>query len=130
MPSFRPGVRRVRLDMISIACVILLLMASIIYVYLLVSLFNYLKVSTDESRLVLVLPLNTVYISCAGVIDPDYTGEPKVIMCSLNGSTEEFKKGDRIAQLVLERCEVPPVIEVESLEDTSRGSGGFGSTGL
>ena len=66
----------------------------------------------------------------AGVIDPDYTGEIKVIMCSLSGSTKEFKKGDRIAQLVLERCEVPPVVEVDSLDDTSRGSGGFGSTGL
>ena len=66
----------------------------------------------------------------AGVIDPDYTGEIKVIMCSLNGSVYKFNKGDRIAQLILERCEVPPVIEVDSLDDTSRGSCGFGSTGL
>ena len=66
----------------------------------------------------------------AGVIDPDYTGEIKVIMCSLNGSTMEFKKGDRIAQLVLERCEVPPVVEIDCMEETLRGGRGFGSTGL
>ena len=66
----------------------------------------------------------------AGVIDPDYTGEIKVLMCSLNGSTKRFQKGDRIAQLILERCEVPPVVEVDHLSDTDRGAGGFGSTGL
>jgi dUTP pyrophosphatase len=41
----------------------------------------------------------------------------------------EIKKGDRIAQLVLERCETPVVREVQSIEETMRGSGGFGSTG-
>lgn len=66
----------------------------------------------------------------AGVIDPDYIGEIKVVMCSLNGSIHEFKKGDRIAQLVLERCEVPPIVEVDYIPTTSRGDGGFGSTGL
>jgi dUTPase len=42
----------------------------------------------------------------------------------------EIKKGDRIAQLVLERCETPPIEEINIVEDTERGSGGFGSTGL
>src|SRR5210317_1347089 len=66
----------------------------------------------------------------AGVIDPDYTGEVKVVL--FNHGTEDFeiKKGDRIAQLILERCETPMIKEVGLLEETLRGDGGFGSTGL
>lgn len=41
-----------------------------------------------------------------------------------------MKKGDRVAQLVLERICMAPIVEVESLDETSRGSGGFGSTGV
>jgi len=65
----------------------------------------------------------------AGVIDPDYTGEVKVVL--FNHGDREFviKEGDRIAQLVLERCDTPEVWEIDNLEETLRGSGGFGSTG-
>jgi len=65
----------------------------------------------------------------AGVVDPDYTGEVKVVL--FNHGDREFvvKEGDRIAQLVLERCETPEVWEIGNLEETLRGSGGFGSTG-
>tara|TARA_X000001036_G_scaffold157310_1_gene149377 strand:- start:3574 stop:3999 length:426 start_codon:yes stop_codon:yes gene_type:complete len=65
----------------------------------------------------------------AGVIDPDYTGEIKVILFNHGLKDFEIKKGDRIAQLVLERCETPPIEEINIIEDTERGSGGFGSTG-
>lgn len=65
----------------------------------------------------------------AGVVDPDYTGEVKVVLFNHGDKDFEIKKGDRIAQLVLERCETPPVEEVVSVEETERGSGGFGSTG-
>jgi len=65
----------------------------------------------------------------AGVIDPDYTGEVKVVLFNQGDKDFEIKKGDRIAQLVLERCETPSVREVQSIEETVRGSGGFGSTG-
>ena len=65
----------------------------------------------------------------AGVIDPDYTGEVKGVLFNQGDTDFEIKKGDRIAQLVLERCETPPVREVQSIEETMRGSGGFGSTG-
>lgn len=41
-----------------------------------------------------------------------------------------MKKGDRIAQLILERIMTPEILEVESLDDTTRGAGGFGSTGV
>ena len=65
----------------------------------------------------------------AGVIDPDYMGEVKVAMFNLGLKPIEFKKGDRIAQLILERCEVPDVLEVDILVPTLRGDSGFGSTG-
>ncbi|AET39457.1 bifunctional dITP/dUTP diphosphatase Ecym_4403 [Eremothecium cymbalariae DBVPG len=66
----------------------------------------------------------------AGVIDRDYTGEVKIAL--FNHTDEEFKiqKGDRVAQLILERIvDDAKVVVVESLEETTRGEGGFGSTG-
>src|SRR5210317_2356586 len=54
----------------------------------------------------------------AGVIDPDYTGEVKVVLFNQGDKDFEIKKGDRIAQLVLERCETPAVREVQSIEET------------
>lgn len=65
----------------------------------------------------------------AGVIDADYNGEVGVVL--FNFSDEEFavKTGDRIAQLILERICMAPVVVVDSLDDTQRGAGGFGSTG-
>jgi dUTP pyrophosphatase len=65
----------------------------------------------------------------AGVIDPDYTGEVKILLFNHGAETFEINKGDRVAQLILERCETPPVIEIGKLEETERGSCGFGSTG-
>ena len=65
----------------------------------------------------------------AGVIDPDYTGEVKVVLFNHGDKDFEVKKGDRIAQLILERCETPMVKEIGLLEETLRGSDGFGSTG-
>jgi dUTP pyrophosphatase len=66
----------------------------------------------------------------AGVIDPDYTGEVKVVLFNRGFDNFEIKKGDRIAQLILERCETPHVKEIGLLEETLRGSDGFGSTGI
>ena len=45
-------------------------------------------------------------------------------------SLRAVKKGDRVAQLVLEKIATPEVVEVEELEDSTRGAGGFGSTGV
>jgi dUTP pyrophosphatase len=66
----------------------------------------------------------------AGVIDPDYRGEIKVVL--FNFDTEPFlvKPGYRVAQLVIEKCETPEVVEVDKLDETERGEGGFGSTGI
>ena len=66
----------------------------------------------------------------AGVIDPDYTGEIKVALFNHSDTDFEIKRGDRIAQLILERCETPYVREIGEINETERGSGGFGSTGI
>jgi len=69
----------------------------------------------------------------AGVIDSDYTGTIKVIL--MNNGDEDFnvKKGDRIAQMIYERIYKPDlttILERMELEETMRGAGGFGSTGV
>ncbi|OTA55515.1 dUTP diphosphatase [Hypoxylon sp. EC38] len=65
----------------------------------------------------------------AGVIDADYRGPVKVLL--FNHSETEFPVavGDRIAQLIVERIYTPEVVEVQELEESVRGAGGFGSTG-
>ncbi|XP_063685618.1 uncharacterized protein LOC134819551 [Bolinopsis microptera] len=65
----------------------------------------------------------------AGVVDKDYRGEVGVVMFNLAQTDYQVTRGDRIAQLVLERILTPPVLEVEDLDSTERGEGGFGSTG-
>ncbi|CAI5703800.1 unnamed protein product [Peronospora effusa] len=66
----------------------------------------------------------------AGVIDADYRGNLGVIL--FNHSTDDFpiKRGDRVAQLILEKIEYPEILEVDEIEETVRGAGGFGSTGV
>lgn len=70
----------------------------------------------------------------AGVVDPDYTGEVKVVLQNLDPQPFVIRPGYRIAQLILEQCVTPEVVEVPgectALNDTSRGSAGFGSTGI
>ncbi|OQV10261.1 hypothetical protein CLAIMM_14286 [Cladophialophora immunda] len=65
----------------------------------------------------------------AGVIDADYRGEVKVLLFNHGEADFQVNKGDRIAQLVLERIYTPEIVEVENLEESVRGAGGFGSTG-
>ncbi|GFP58108.1 deoxyuridine 5'-triphosphate nucleotidohydrolase [Trichoderma asperellum] len=65
----------------------------------------------------------------AGVIDADYRGPVKVLLFNHADTDYEIKEGDRVAQLVLERIVTPEVVEVEELEESVRGAGGFGSTG-
>ena len=69
-------------------------------------------------------------VNAPGLIDAGYRGELRVLL--LNTDREEtfrVEPGDRIAQLVIARVEAPDVIEVESLDETARGVGGFGSSG-
>lgn len=66
----------------------------------------------------------------AGVIDSDYRGEIKVVLIN-NGSAHFWIEDHaRIAQLILERADQPLVLTVDDLEDTWRGTAGFGSTGI
>ncbi len=66
----------------------------------------------------------------AGVIDRDYTGNVGVVMFNHGEEDLIVNEGDRIAQLILEQALIVPVKEVNSIEDTERGAGGFGSTGV
>ena len=68
-------------------------------------------------------------LNSPGTIDADYRGEVKVIL--INHGPEDFaiRRGDRIAQLVIAPVVQADWVEVETLDDTARGGGGFGSTG-
>lgn len=66
----------------------------------------------------------------AGVIDQDYRGPVGVVLFNHSQVPFEIKVGDRIAQLILEKIESPDILEVEDLQESVRGSGGFGSTGI
>jgi dUTP pyrophosphatase len=72
-----------------------------------------------------IIPAN-----CVGVIDSDYRGE--IIVGLKNTSNEPFlvSNGDRIAQMVITGCELPEPLLSEDLNETQRGGGGFGSTGV
>lgn len=66
----------------------------------------------------------------AGVIDYDYRGPVGVILFNHSDVDFAVARGDRVAQLILERICMSSVEEVDTLPDTVRGAGGFGSTGV
>jgi dUTP pyrophosphatase len=68
-------------------------------------------------------------LNTPGTIDADYRGEVKVILINLGAEDFVIRRGDRIAQLVIAPVVQAGWTEVESLDDTARGAGGFGSTG-
>lgn len=65
-----------------------------------------------------------------GTIDSDYRGELRVILQNLGTEPVTIVRGDRIAQLVFARYETPELVDATELEQSSRGAGGFGSTGV
>ncbi len=68
-------------------------------------------------------------VNSPGTIDADYRGEIRVILVNLGSEPVSICSGDRIAQMVVAPvCQVE-IVEVDSLDDTARGSGGFGHTG-
>jgi dUTP pyrophosphatase len=69
-------------------------------------------------------------LNSPGTIDADYRGEIKVLLVNLSGQSYEIRHGDRIAQLVVARYERISWSTVTELEETARGAGGFGSTGI
>lgn len=118
-----------------------------------VDLYSTIDVRIEPGRRVLVgtgiaiaLPLGTVglvhprsglaaksglsVVNTPGTIDAGYRGEIKV--CLINHDLEhpiEIRRGDRIAQLLVQRVELVSFVEVGSLDDTTRGDGGYGSSG-
>jgi dUTP pyrophosphatase len=69
-------------------------------------------------------------LNTPGTIDADYRGEIKVILVNLSEVPFTVVPGERIAQMVFARCEQAQFEQVETLDETQRGAGGFGSTGL
>jgi dUTP pyrophosphatase len=70
-----------------------------------------------------------VVVNSPGTVDADYRGEIKVLLTNLSNEVYEIQDGDRIAQLVVAKHEHAVWTEVETLDETERGDGGFGHTG-
>jgi dUTP pyrophosphatase len=68
-------------------------------------------------------------LNSPGTIDSDYRGEVKIILANLSDEYFEVKRGERIAQIVPAQVQRAILAEVDALDDTARGRGGFGSTG-
>jgi dUTP pyrophosphatase len=69
-------------------------------------------------------------VNAPGTIDADYRGEIKVLLINLSNEPFEVNSGDRIAQMIVARHEKVNWEEVEILNETSRGAGGYGHTGV
>jgi dUTP pyrophosphatase len=77
----------------------------------------------------LALKYGITCLNSPGTIDSDYRGEVKVLLINMGKESVQFKRGERIAQLIISKYEKPVIIEVEELNDSRRGAGGFGHTG-
>jgi dUTP pyrophosphatase len=77
----------------------------------------------------LALRYGITCLNTPGTIDSDYRGEIKVILANLGSEAFAVGRGERIAQLVPAAVQAAMVVEADSLDDTARGVGGFGSTG-
>ncbi|GBE16406.1 deoxyuridine 5'-triphosphate nucleotidohydrolase [bacterium BMS3Abin15] len=88
---------------------------------------NYTGLIWDRSG----LAVKEGIISIAGVVDSGYRGEIKVALVNLGQNSYEIKRGEKIAQMIIQKFEKPEFIEADKWDDkeTSRGEGSFGSTG-
>jgi dUTP pyrophosphatase len=87
---------------------------------------GYVGLIWDKSGIALKKGIKTM----GGVIDSNYRGEIGVIMKNLSKEKYEIKKGEKIAQILIQKVESPEIEEVGNLDNTNRGDGGFGSTGI
>ncbi|MEK7452863.1 MAG: dUTP diphosphatase [Patescibacteria group bacterium] len=87
---------------------------------------GYVALIWDKSGLALKSGVKTM----GGVIDSGYRGEIKVIITNLSKEVLKVEKGNKIAQMLIQKFESPEIEIVEELSNTKRGDGGFGSTGL
>jgi dUTP pyrophosphatase len=96
-----------------------------------------IAVAIPEGQAGLVIPRSGLaarhgisVVNAPGLIDSGYRGELRVLLLNTDtGEAFTVRPGDRIAQLVLVAVETPDLLEVEELDETVRGAGGFGSTG-
>lgn len=69
-------------------------------------------------------------LNAPGTIDSDYRGELQVLLINLSDASFTIKNGERIAQMVIAKHEHVNLVQAKSLDNTERGEGGFGSTGI
>lgn len=77
----------------------------------------------------LAIKYGITVLNSPGTIDADYRGEICVELINLSNKPYTIESGERIAQLVFNKCEQAELVEVEELSETERGNGGFGHTG-
>jgi dUTP pyrophosphatase len=77
----------------------------------------------------LALKSGITVLNSPGTIDADYRGQICVILINLSDKPFVINSGDRIAQMIIARCEQAELLQVETLTETERGAGGFGHTG-
>ena len=77
----------------------------------------------------LALKHGVTFLNSPGTIDSDYRGEVGVILINHGQIAFEINRGERIAQMVIAPCVQAVMAEVDALDETARGAGGFGSTG-
>lgn len=78
----------------------------------------------------LALKQGITCLNSPGTVDSDYRGELKVILINLSNTTQVINNGDRIAQMVIAKTAMAELFLVQQLNDTVRGDGGFGHTGV
>ena len=78
----------------------------------------------------LALKKGLTLVNTPGTIDWDYRGEVQMPLINLGPEPVTINRGDRVAQLIINKIERPEIVVVEELSDTERGSGGFGSTSV
>ena len=78
----------------------------------------------------LALKKGVTVLNAPGTIDSDYRGEIKVILINLSNETTVINTGERIAQMIISKYEKIVLKEVDELNETERGEGGFGHTGV
>lgn len=78
----------------------------------------------------LALKHGVTVLNTPGTIDSGYRGEVGVILANFGENDFEIKKGDKIAQIVIAPVTQPEIVEIEAVDETDRGVGGFGSTGV
>lgn len=82
-----------------------------------------------HSRSGLAIKHGLALLNSVGVVDSDYRGEVCVGIIKLTEEPYTIQPFERVAQMVIKPVELPEIVEVEELDDTDRGAGGFGSTG-